>query len=167
MHIITRRLKIRDFTEADIDSLFELLNDPEVMKFCFGSLDYEQSQKWLSSIMRYYREIGYDYWLVEDKDSGEFIGQAGIIQQKVNDRDVPCLAYMIKKDKWGQGYASECAQACVRYTLETLTLKELYATVDKKNIRSKNILKKVGMEYVGDVMCYGENVELYVLPGRE
>ena len=52
MHIITRRLKIRDFTESDIDSLFELLNDPEVLKVCFGSLDYEQSQKWLSSIRR-------------------------------------------------------------------------------------------------------------------
>ena len=105
--IETERLIVREFIRLDIDNLYSLLSDPIVMKHCSGPLNMKETQKWLETIMRYYNKYGYNYWAAIDKTTGEFIGQLGIIQQEVDDEWIDCIAFMICKDKWGKGYATE------------------------------------------------------------
>lgn len=157
----TNRLVIREFIYSDIDHLYNLLSDPQVMKYCSGSLNYEQAQKWYESIKAYYNKIGYDYWAAIEKTTGEFIGQIGIIQQEVDNEWINCIAFMICKDKWGKGYANEGAKGCLSYGLEVLKLNKIYATVEKDNILSKNVLEKIGMTYRRKAVCFDKIVDLY------
>lgn len=157
----TERLKIREFIDSDIDNLYNLLNDAEVMQYCSGSLNYKQTQKWFDSIKKYYNKIGYDYWAAIEKTTGEFIGQLGIIQQEVDNEWIDCIAFMICKDKWGKGYATEGGKGCIRYGLEVLKLKKIYATVEKSNTSSKIVLEKIGMNYMREAICFNKKVDLY------
>lgn len=161
MKFETERLQIRECVDSDIEYLYNLLSDSEVMKYCGGALGYAESQSWLESIKKYYNKLGYDYWLAFEKKTGEFIGQIGIIQQEVDGKSIDCIAFMISKDKWGKGYAVEGGNGCIKYALEVLKLKKLYATVEKENTASKKVLKSIGMNYEREAICFNRTVDLY------
>jgi RimJ/RimL family protein N-acetyltransferase len=157
----TERLIVREFTHLDIDNLYSLLSDPIVMKYCSGPLNMKETQKWLETIKRYYNKYGYNYWAAIDKTTGEFIGQLGIIQQEVDDEWIDCIAFMICKDKWGKGYATEGGKGCITYGFQILKRKKLYATVEPGNTASKSVLKKIGMRYEREAVCFDTIVHLY------
>ncbi|WDV44172.1 GNAT family N-acetyltransferase [Clostridiaceae bacterium M8S5] len=161
--IETKRLMIREFIDSDIDNLYALLSDPKVMQYCSGVMNRVEAKKWLESIMKYYSEYGYDYFAVIEKSTGKFIGQSGIIKQKIDDELIDCVAFMITKDKWGMGYATEVGKACISYGLQNLNIKKLYATVENDNRASQAVLKKLGMTFERESYFYGNKVKLYSL----
>lgn len=157
----TERLIVREFMDSDIINLYNLLSDPIVMKYCSGPLNMEKTQKWLETIRKYYIKYGYDYWAAIDKTTGEFIGQLGIIKQEVDNKWIDCIAFMICKDKWNKGYATEGGKGCIKYGFQILRHKKLYATVETGNAASKSVLKKIGMKYERDAVCFNTIVYLY------
>lgn len=159
----TPRLMLRSFTGGDLDDLWQLLSDAEVMRYCGGPLDRAQAQAWLQAAQRYEGEYGYDYWAVMEKETGLFMGQAGIIRQVMEGTAYDCLAYMICRDRWGKGLASEAAQGCLDYALKTLHLPRLHATVEEENLASQAILRKLGMIYERDIHYLEQRVRLFVL----
>lgn len=159
--IETERLIFREFKDSDIDCLYNLLSDPIVMKYCLGTLNMEETQKWLESIKSYYNMYGYDYWAAIEKSTREFIGQLGIIKQEIDNQWIDCLAFMICKDKWGKGYATEGGEGCIKYGFEVLKLQKLYATVEPGNKASQSVLEKIGMKYEGQAICFNRTVHLY------
>ena len=58
------------------------------------------------------------------------------------------LGYRFLEKQWGQGFGYEAAQACVDYGLNTLGLTKICAYLDPKNIISKKILEKCGLQFV-------------------
>lgn len=159
----TERLLIRELVDDDINDLYSLLSDPIIMQYCSGAMDRNGAIKWLESVKKYYDKYGHDYWAAIDKDTNEFIGQLGIIKQEVDGEWLDCIAFMISKDKWRMGYATEGARGCIRYTKDALQLQELYATVEKENIASQEVLRKIGMTYVKDVECFGDIMKLFII----
>lgn len=157
----TERLIIRELVDDDIDDLYSLLRDPIIMQYCSGTMDRTGAIKWLESVKKYYEEYGYSYWAAIDKDTNEFIGQLGIIKQEVDGEWLDCVAFMISKNNWRKGYATEGASGCIRYAKDTLQLQELYATVEKENITSQAVLRKIGMTYVKDAECFGDIMMLF------
>src|ERR1051325_1180088 len=74
----TDRLWLRQFTEADVDNLFDLDSDPEVMRFVSGGAPTPRAAieaDILPSFLAYYeRFAGYGLWAAIEKASGEFLG---------------------------------------------------------------------------------------------
>lgn len=159
--IETNRLIFREFTKVDNDKLYQLLSDEIVMKYCFGPLDEISSQKWLDMVIECYKEFGYDYWAVYERETDSFIGQIGILNQKIDGQDEDCLAFMIGKEFWNKGYATEGARACLQYAFTTLKLKKVVATVEPENFPSIAVLKKIGMKYIGDTEYMNEKAAVY------
>ena len=81
--IETNRLVFREFTQDDVDELFNLLSDPIVMKHCSGTINITGTQKWLDIAIESYKKYGYDYWAVYERGTGAFIGQIGILNQDI------------------------------------------------------------------------------------
>ena len=54
------------------------------------------------------------------------------------------LSYGLRRDRWGMGYATEAAQACLRHGFEDLGLERIVADVDPDNIASIHVLEKCG-----------------------
>jgi RimJ/RimL family protein N-acetyltransferase len=94
------------------------------------------------------RDRGHAAWIIELRDTQEFIGSGGI--QPVANTDEVELAYHLLPSAWGQGFATEAAIAILdRYGLSKVGLREIIAVVFPENIASWRVLEKAGMRYVG------------------
>ena len=70
----TERLMLRRFTPADVESLFLLHNDPEVMRFLDGGKGVSRRE-----IEREYREYFTKdgYWAIMERATDDFVGWFG------------------------------------------------------------------------------------------
>lgn len=159
--IKTDRLVFREFAQTDIGNLFLLLSDPIVMRHCSGPIDIAGAQKWLDLTIEAYKRYGYDYWAVYERRTGNFLGQIGILNQKIDDKAEDCLAFMIWQKYWNKGYATEGAIACIDYAFKSLKLEKLIATVEPENLQSICVLRKIGMKYVKDTNYANKNAHVY------
>ena len=50
------------------------------------------------------------------------------------------------KPYWHQGYATEAAQACLKFAFETLQLKEVVSFTAVHNTASEHVMQRLGMQ---------------------
>jgi RimJ/RimL family protein N-acetyltransferase len=147
----TERLILRRFTEADVDHLFELDNDPEVMRFINGGTPTprEVIQKdILPGFLQYDERFpGYGFWAAIEKTSGEFVGWFSF-RAVEGTPDEASLGYRLRKAVWGQGYATEGARALIRKGFTELGVRRVIATTYEENLASRRVMEKVGMRLV-------------------
>lgn len=149
----TERLILREVDECDLDGLFKLDSDPEVHRYlgnnCVTSRD--EAAKTISSLKKQYAENGIGRWAIIHKLSGEFIGWTGLklVKDTLNGHtDFYDLGYRLRREFWGNGYASESALASLNYGFETMKIETIYASAHVENIQSNKILKKLGFQFV-------------------
>jgi ribosomal-protein-alanine N-acetyltransferase len=130
-----------------LDALFALYRDPEVRKyFPEGTLTYEETREELAWIIDvYYGQYGYGLWATIYKETGAFIGRCGLIPWTIDQRLEVEVAYLLDKAYWGQGLATEAAQAIVQYAFEQLQLSRLICLFDPEHQASRNVAEKMGM----------------------
>ena len=113
--IETDRLLFRKLTEDDAPLLYDLNLDPEVIRYTHDPLtDVEEARKVLEEVILP-QYILYDHgrWAVHLRSGLEFIGWCGLkYLTETNEVD---LGYRLKKNFWGNGYATEAARACIKY----------------------------------------------------
>ena len=94
---------------------------------------------------------GYCYFATDILESGEFIGFIGLSHQEYVSDFTPAtdIGWRLKKEAWGQGYATEGARRCLEYGFKQIGLTDIIAVCPVKNLRSENVMKKIGMEKRG------------------
>lgn len=83
-----------------------------------------------------------------DRRSPEIIGWCGL-DHRDRSRDNPVLFYLLKQRCWGQGLATEAAQAVLGYAFGPLNLPRIDSAAAADNIASKRVMEKLGMAYLG------------------
>jgi RimJ/RimL family protein N-acetyltransferase len=143
----TDRLILRHLLPDDLNSLYALYCDPEVTKFIPDApKSYEETREeleWFQNGHPAHPELG--LWATIDKASGQFIGRCGLLPWTIDQRDEVEVAYALAKDYWGQGLATEAAQAIMHFAFEELHLSRLICLVDRENQASINVATKIGM----------------------
>ena len=148
--IETARLRLRRFTLDDLDALYLIFRDPDVMRFLGTgeAVTREASEPHLINyIERYWEEHRFGRWALVCKDRNELIGQCGL---RIRD-DKPELVYLLAKRYWGMGLATEAARACLRYGFEELKLEQIIAVTRPGNVGSRRVLERIGMKHEKDV----------------
>jgi RimJ/RimL family protein N-acetyltransferase len=107
----TARLILRPLVDDDLDFLAAMLGDPEVMRHYPAPLDRAGARGWLGRMHERYARDGHAFWLAVDKQSGEPIGQIGLLTQLVGGVSEPEVGYMVHRPYWRRGYAGEAAAA--------------------------------------------------------
>ncbi len=142
----TKRLRLRWFTPGDVQAMFEMSSDPEVIRYAeskpLESLE-EARQRLESGPLSDYRKYGYGRFALELKETGQVIGFCGI--KYLPEIDLPEIGYRLLREFWGQGYGTEAARACVDFAREDLRLKKLVALIMAENSASIRIAEKLGM----------------------
>jgi RimJ/RimL family protein N-acetyltransferase len=81
-------------------------------------------------------------------DSDTPIGSAGIRRKDANEFEAD-IGYELAVEHWGDGYATEAAQAIVNYGFKALGLSRISAWCLTENVRSSHVLEKLGMRLEG------------------
>jgi len=141
----TERLVLREFDLEDTDSLFQVLGDPLAMLFYPAPFSRIEVDDWIRRNRARYRDVGFGMWAMLRKDSGELIGDCGCFIRELYG-DVECeLAWHVRRDFWGKGYASEAAQHCIEYAFSKLGIVRVIALVRPENRSSCRVAEKSGM----------------------
>ncbi len=159
----TKRCRIKEMTENDIDALYKILTQEEVAKFlpAKSGNKKEELEKLSAYIENVYSFFGYGYWGVFDKYTGRLIGRAGF-----KEGSYPLeIGYLLDSACWGKGLASELVTELLEYAKRELLEENgcIIAKVDTENKASQRVLEKCGFRGC-DV---SENIKGYVIgPGN-
>jgi ribosomal-protein-alanine N-acetyltransferase len=143
----TNRLILRHLVPDDLDHLYGLYSDPEIRRyFPDGTLSYADTKAELAWFLHghpAHPQLG--LWVTIHKASDRFIGRCGLLPWTIEQRSEVEVAYLLDKAYWGQGLATEAAQALVHYGFEHLQLSRLSCLIDLNNHASRRVAEKIGM----------------------
>ena len=147
MRLETRRLVVRSFTTSDVADYAALVADPEVMKFLGDGLPLEEAKAraYVEDCIENEDTLGFARYALVFRNSKEFIGFCGYSPM---DGYID-LGYRIARKHWGNGYASEAAQAVIRHGFERLGFERIVAIAYAENKRSIRVIEKLGFKFEG------------------
>ncbi len=144
----TERLILRRFNEADAEYLFDLDNDPEVMRFINGGTPTPREviqHDLLPGFLHYDERFpGYGFWAAIEKATLDFLGWFSFRPVADTPHEVR-LGYRLRKAAWGKGYATEGARALIHKGFTELGVERVVATTYEENRASRRVMEKVGM----------------------
>jgi ribosomal-protein-alanine N-acetyltransferase len=159
----TDRLILRRLTMDDLDDLFKLYHSPEVRKYYSEGLpSYEETRGELEWMINHcYVKYGFGMWAAIHKTTGQFIGRCGLTPMDIEGHEAIEVGYMLAKEYWGQGLATEAAQAILQYGFEQAGLARLICVINPQNQASSRVAMKLGMTLEIDGDVNGEPTLLY------
>jgi len=154
MHVIlvTPRLTIRQFTADDVDNLFDLNSDPEVMRHLTGGrstpFDRIRDEIIPFHLALYGRLDRLGTWAAESAAGGEFLGWFHLRPGPGADITNVELGYRLRRVAWNQGYATEGSRALIRMGFTDLGVERVFAHTMTVNTASRHVLEKCGLTLV-------------------
>lgn len=142
----TKRLILRKFTKKDIQALFLILKDEDANQFLpwYPLKSLEEAKNFYEEryAAKYAQPQAYAYAVCLKEDDFP-IGYIKVDLEEPHD-----FGYGFRKEFWHRGIATEAGKAVVEQVKKD-GLAYITATHDKNNLRSGNVMKKLGMKY-----CY-------------
>ena len=128
----TPRLVLREFVPDDATLLALVLSDPETMRFYPAPFDHAGVMEWIARNQRRYLNDGVGLWAMVQKSTGELIGDCGITRQEVDGERLYEIGYHLRRDQWGQGFATEAAQACKAWGFANLPVDRIISLIARR-----------------------------------
>ena len=151
----TERLRLRALEMGDAEPLSRLQADPLMMRYFDDGHAYspQESRTWLEWHVAMWPLEGYSFWAAELKETGTFLGWLGV--SKVWDppelASTSELGWFVDRRFWGQGLATEGAQAAVDFAFGPVGLDRVIARYNRENVASGRVMQKIGMRFWQDV----------------
>lgn len=151
----------------DVQNLEAIFSDPIAMQHYSSTKDIEATKQWIQWNKESYEKHGFGLWAVIRKDNDQFTGDCGITMQLIDGEEQPEIGYHIRRDLWGQGYATEAAQACKDYAFNVLHLKEVFSYMRSENIASRKVAENIGMALRKEYLNKGHATVAYSIKKEE
>jgi RimJ/RimL family protein N-acetyltransferase len=145
--LTTDRLILRPWRESDREPFARMNADPRVMEYFAARLSREESDAMVARIETHFREHGFGLWAAELLRDGAFVGFVGFDTPSYEAPYSSEIGWRLAGEHWGQGLATESAEAAVAYGFQTLGLEEIVATTVPANTRSRRVMEKLGMTH--------------------
>jgi RimJ/RimL family protein N-acetyltransferase len=161
--IETARLLLRPFTEEDVDPLYHILGQGDVLRY-FPNPEPPSQERVHTFVQRqlaHWEEHGYGWWAVQPHQQQELVGWCGL--QFLPETEETEVGYLLGRASWGQGWATEAARASLRYGFEELGVTSIVGIVHPENMPSRRVLEKLGMSLVNRAQYFGMDVCRYMI----
>lgn len=169
--LITERLRMRAFRRSDIDDYAALYSDPEIVRYSGGggTQPWDRSRSWrhMAFLLGHWQLGGSGMWAVEHGETGAFLGVIGFAEPE----GWPGfeLAWTLARRWWGNGYATEGAQAALSYAFTTWEKDQVISLIQSENRASIRVAERIGERLQGhtdllgrEMLCYGIDRESYL-----
>jgi ribosomal-protein-alanine N-acetyltransferase len=157
--IKTQNLLLRCPTETDLTQLGSLWEREEVRQFLGGTINKEEAKNKTIRLKNHWEKYGFGQFAILLKNSLELIGLCGLHHSELEPTIE--ISYMLFPEYWGKGYAAEAIAACTSHGFDILNLKKIIAITQRANIRSCQLLEKVGMKFKKDLFLFDEHQYVY------
>lgn len=145
----TQRLILRSFQMTDLDTMAAIDADPKVCEFLPALGTRENTTAVIKRIMTHEQQKGYSLYAVELKAMHKMIGWIGLIAPSFEDHFTPAveIGWRLASQHWNQGFATEGATAVLDYAFTTLRLEEVVSFTTEKNMASRRVMEKIGLQH--------------------
>jgi RimJ/RimL family protein N-acetyltransferase len=158
MGLRTERLDLRPLSEDDIDAWSDFLGDQEATRLLHTPEPVQDRERALAGLRRWVEladgPIG--TYSLRLRNTCETVGFSGFIP-----RDHPWgqeleLGWLIRRQFWGNGYATEAARA-----LKPLVSGRFVSMIRVENEASANVARKLGMTVEREVDYHGFRTQVW------
>ncbi len=155
----TERLTLRPPQAADFAPYAALCNDAEVMRYLGGIWDEETVWRHLAFMIGHWQLRGYGLFAVIERQSGQFLGRVGYI----NPAGYPGfeVGWTLARAAWGQGYATEAAQACVDHAFDGLKREDVISLINPGNEPSEAVARRLRETPAEKIQHRGEALRVW------
>jgi len=159
----TERLMLRRPQAVDAPTVFaRYAGDPEVTRYLGWRThaSVADTRLFLASCDSEWRQSGVGAYLIQSRESGELLGSASL---RLVSSQQASAGYVLARDAWGRGYATEALHAMRRLALRLGVLR-LTATCHPDHRASWRVMQKCG--FVREGLLRGHAQFPNLTPGR-
>lgn len=146
----TERFYLRYITQNDFKELQAILQDKEVMYAWEHDFSNEDVQDWINKNLERYKKYNLGFFLMIENVSGKVLGQAALMPDLISGNKYYEIGYILKKEFWHQGFATEAAKALINYAFNILNLREVIFEIRPENIFSRRVAENLNAKICGD-----------------
>lgn len=157
----TDRLILRRLEDADVEEIYRMRSDPDVMRFIRAPQNRLETVNWLKLVSSRWDGEGIGFCALVEKKNSKFLGWCGLWRLKETDEIE--IGYAIAKSDWGNGFAAEAARFFLDYAFENLKPERIVAVAEPENLSSRRVMEKLGMKFVGFGDFYNRELVQYVI----
>ena len=157
----TGRLTLRPLCDDDVDELSELLGDAEALALWGEPLDRDGARAWIERNRARYEADGFGRCAVVLRATGELVGDCGLARTTVEGVPEVELGWIVSRAYWGQGIATEAAEAWRDHAFGRLGLDRIVSMVSEENVASRRVAEKLGMTVERPAVWGGEPMLMY------
>ena len=146
----TPRLRLRHPHPTDLERVFAVFSDPEAMRYWSSEpfADLAAARAYLASIDEGFESPSLFQWAITLPGDDRLIGTVTLAGWDRPNRRAE-LGYMLAREHWGKGLASEAVRAVLGFGFAEMDLHRVEAELDPRNEPSVRLLRRFGFRYEG------------------
>jgi ribosomal-protein-alanine N-acetyltransferase len=152
---------LREFRSSDAAAAHAWVGDPDAVQYVpLGPLDRAGAVDYVEQLITEAKREPRDAYTlaVVERSSGEVVGSVALgVDSRAHRRAE--LGYILRRDRWGRGYATEAASLTIGFAFDQLAMNRVWAVCDPENPASTRVLEKCGMHCEGrlheDLLVHG------------
>lgn len=143
----TERLVLRRWREDDLTPFAAMNADPLTMRHMPSVMTTAETQALIRRFEEHHLQQGFGVWAIEAPGLAPLIGYTGLQRVTFDAPFVPAveIGWRLAPAFWGKGYATEAAEACLRYAFEVLNLDQIVSFTVPANKPSWSVMERLGM----------------------
>jgi ribosomal-protein-alanine N-acetyltransferase len=143
--IVAERVRLRWMTPGDVDALFDVFSDPDVMRYWSSPplQDREGAGRLLQQIRDHFERRDLFQWGVALNADDRVIGTCTLCRLDAISKRAE-IGFALGRVHWGQGYMSEALEALLGLAFDEMQLRRIEADVDPRNEASIRLLERLG-----------------------
>ncbi len=163
LQLLTERLQLRQLRAQDVDPLYTILQQPDILKYFPRTTPppREAVERLIARQLADWEKYGYGWWGVEWRHEPGLLGWAGL--GYLPETDETEVAYLLRREVWGQGVATEAAKAALSWGFASFDLPFIIGITHPENRASQRVLEKSGLTFVEKTEYFGMACYRYII----
>lgn len=148
--LVAERLRLRALADGDVDALFRVFSDPDVMHYWSTTafVDRAAAEALLAQIRAGFARRDLFQWGIARRSDDTVIGTCTMYNLVAAHRRAE-IGFALGREHWGRGYAAEALTRLLEFAFDELGLHRLEADTDPRNARSIRLLEQLGFQREG------------------